>query len=308
MSSSPPVVYDSSWERPAPSLLRPDDGIILYVSRDDSKCPSATECAAYRNRGVIVRFVFEDAAGRAASGTYADGYADGQLALDQVATKGGHAGDAVYFAADSAAALSLAYGRGFVAGLTDHFEPGTYGGDRNLERARTQLGIRQLWQASAKSWSDHWHDPTDDDPRSYGAYPYASLYQVVGHSSVPGTDLNLINHPAWAGGMEADDMQADERKWLKDLHDWYGPVDDDHPNVGKGQRNAGATIASTSNKVGELYNQGNAIKGIATLTLAAVRQLDPSDVDAAAVVDAIAEMGADVAKQVLDGLAARMQA
>jgi len=185
-------VYDASWHRPAPALLQPGDGIILYASRTEAKCPTAAECAAYRARGVIVRFVFEDSATRAAIGNYADGKADGALTLGQVKAKGGQRGDVVYFAADSNALMSLEYARGFRDGLTSFFMAGPYAGDRNLERARVSLGMTKLWQASAGSWSDHWNPAAH-----HGAYEHAVLYQVVGASPVPGTDLNVINDHAW---------------------------------------------------------------------------------------------------------------
>jgi len=201
-----PKVYDASWQRPAPTKLAPGDGIILYASRTGSKCPSAAECAAYRARGVVVRFVFEDSATRAADGGYADGHADGALTLAQAAAKGGQRGDVAYFACDTNSPLHLEYARGFRDGLAGYFTAGLYAGDRNLERARVGLGITKLWQAGAASWSDHWNYDAH-----HGSYAHASLYQVVTSSPIPGTDLNVINDPGWAGltGTNLDILEDD---------------------------------------------------------------------------------------------------
>lgn len=206
-----PRVFDASWQRPDPSLLQPGDGIILYCSRDATKCPTRAEVDAYRQRGVIVRRVFEDVSGRAMTGSYTDGRADGQLTEQMMKDDGHAAGEVGYFAADTGGVMSLDYTRGFRDGLTSFFVPGCYAGDRNLERARS-IGITKLWQASAGSWSDHWTEPDDGNPLMghYGAYAYAVLYQVVGQSPVPGTDLNVINDPGWAGGNGDDDVSAAE--------------------------------------------------------------------------------------------------
>jgi len=203
------AVYDASWQRPPPSKLKPGDGIILYVSRTASKCPTIAECDAYRARGVTVRFVFEDSADQAATAGYAAGKTDGAFTLAQVKAKGGQAGDAVYFACDTYATINIDYARGFGDGLTTFFEPRLYAGDRNLELVRTHLGMTLGWQASAASWSDHWHYPTTAEMWSLGTYPYASLYQSPGASPIPGTDLNIVNNPAWTGG-NGDPVTQDE--------------------------------------------------------------------------------------------------
>jgi hypothetical protein len=185
------AVYDASWQRPSPSLLKPGDGLILYCSRTLSKTPSADQCDAYRARDVQVGFVFEDSADRAAVQGFAAGVSDGALALTQARSKGHPKGWTVYFACDVVSPLNLEYARGFRDGLTAYYEPGLYAGDRNLERARVGLGYTQLWQASASSWSDHW------GPNHHGTYQYAALWQSAGSSPVPGTDLNVVNRAGW---------------------------------------------------------------------------------------------------------------
>jgi hypothetical protein len=185
------AVYDASWQRPSPSLLKPGDGLILYCSRTLSKTPSADQCDAYRARDVQVGFVFEDSADRAAVQGFAAGVSDGALALTQARSKGHPKGWTVYFACDVVSPLNLEYARGFRDGLTAYYVPGLYAGDRNLERARAGLGYTQLWQASASSWSDHW------GPNHHGTYQYAALWQSAGSSPVPGTDLNIVNRAGW---------------------------------------------------------------------------------------------------------------
>ena len=207
------AVYDASWQRPAPSKLKPGDGIILYASRTDAKCPTIAECDAYRARGVKVRFVFEDAADRAASTGYAAGKADGALTSQQVKVKGGQAGDAVYFACDTYKTIRLDYATGFRDGLTTFFEPRLYAGDRNLELVRVQLGMTLGWQAAAGSWSDHFYKP--GQVGGHGTYPYASLWQVIGTSAIPDTDINIVNNPAWVGG-NGDNMTPEEVQTIAD--------------------------------------------------------------------------------------------
>src|SRR5690349_14226871 len=68
--------HRAAWHAYTASQLQPGDGLILYVSRTTSKMPTTAELQNYRDKGVIVRRVFEDSATRAATGTYADGLAD----------------------------------------------------------------------------------------------------------------------------------------------------------------------------------------------------------------------------------------
>ena len=194
-------IYDASYQRPAPTLLRPGDGIILYCSRTAAKTPSSAECGAYRNRGVTVSFVFEDSADRAAISGYATGKSDGAFSAGMARANGHPRSWTLWFACDTYTALNLDYARGFRDGLAGYYEPGIYAGDRNLERARTQLGYTKFWQAGASSWSDHWHYPDlpPGDTRSYGTYPYAQLAQVAGNSPIPGTDLDIARAPHWYG-------------------------------------------------------------------------------------------------------------
>jgi hypothetical protein len=188
-------VYDTSYSRPAASLLQPGDGVILYSSRTLAKVPSPEECDAYRARGVTVRFVFEDSRGRA-TGTYAQGYSDGVLSHDMARLRGLEPGGVHYVACDVGNPISLEYARGFQAGLSSLFVPGLYAGDRNLEVVRTHLAWSHLWQASALSWSDHW-----DSELHRGNYRYANLWQSLAASPVPGTDVNIVNpnNPDWSG-------------------------------------------------------------------------------------------------------------
>lgn len=225
------AVYDASWQRPAPSLLKPGDGLILYCSRTLTKTPTTAQCDAYRARGVQVGFVFEDSADRAAVQGFAAGVSDGALALTQAKAKGHPRGWTVYFACDVVSPLNLEYARGFKDGLTAYYIPGLYAGDRNLERARVGLGYTQLWQASAASWSDHW------GPDHHGTYEYAALWQSAGASPVPGTDLNIVNRAGWnhpligtpQDTIEGDDMSAADIAAInahtdqvaKDIHDSF---------------------------------------------------------------------------------------
>lgn len=189
-------VYDTSSDRPLPSELQPGDGVIVYSSNNPGKVPSASECTAYRAHGVNVGFVFEDQSGRAIGGTFAEGWADGDLSLAMAKARGHKQGKPHYVACDQGSTISLDYARGFQAGLTAYYLPGLYAGDRNLELVRTRLGWSKLWQAGASSWSDHW-----DSDRHHGNYTYANLWQSVLASQVPGTDLNVINlaNPDWNG-------------------------------------------------------------------------------------------------------------
>lgn len=288
-------VYDASWARPAPSLLQPGDGIILYASRTEGKCPTAAECAAYRARGVIVRFVFEDSAGRAAAKGHAEGVADGALTLAQAKAKGAQRGDVAYFAADSNDPLNLDYARGFRSGLTSFLEPGCYGGDRNLERARSVSYVK-LWQASAGSWSDHWNPAAH-----HGAYEHAVLYQVVGASPVPGTDLNVINDPAWHTAVGATTPEDDVS-----YSDWPEAAQQALYNdvasavVARGVAPYNGTLAAILN---DIRNRVVAV-GVAVGTL------DPTGgavIDAHAVAqEIIAGLGPDLAHQVLVALNAAL--
>jgi hypothetical protein len=210
------AVYDASWARPAPSLLKPGDGIILYCSRTLTKTPTIAQCDAYRTQGVQVGFVFEDSADRAAVQGFAAGVSDGALALTQARSKGHPRGWTVYFACDVVSPLNLEYARGFRDGLTSYYQPGLYAGDRNLERARVGVGYKQLWQASAASWSDHW------GPNHHGTYQYAALWQSTLASPVAGTDLNIVNRAGWnhpligtpEDTLEGDDMTTEEHDAL----------------------------------------------------------------------------------------------
>jgi hypothetical protein len=191
------AVYDTSYTRPAPTLLKPGDGIILYCSRTPEKVPSVAEVDAYRAYGITVGFVFEDSADRAATTGYNTGKSDGQLAAQQAQAKDHPKNAPIYFACDVIDPVNLDYCRGFKDGLAGYYEPRLYAGDRNLERARAGIGLRLGWQASAGSWSDNFY--RSGQTGGHGTYPGASLYQVIGTSTVPGTDINLVNNPAWNG-------------------------------------------------------------------------------------------------------------
>jgi hypothetical protein len=280
-------VYDASYERPSPSLLPRGDGIILYASRNASKRPTATECAAYRDRGVIVRFVFEDGPDRAATGGYADGHSDGQLTYSQVRAKGGEQDDAVYFACDTSARLSLNYARGFRDGLTSFFVAGLYAGDRNLELARANLGTTKLWQSNAKSWSNNWNDAAH-----HGSYRYASLYQVAAQSPIPGTDLNVINQSGWAGG--DDDMTPDQNYKLNELFKRLDNLDTMAFNV-----NGGGGQAGLRTIIGDMRIQ---LLGIAQKVGAPAAAVDAQEVADLLV----SELPPDLALQVADEIRNRL--
>jgi len=194
-------VYDTSSNRPAPGMLNPGDGVIVYCSRTPSKVPSVNECDAYRARGVSVGFVFEDQADRAATGTYDDGFNDAQLSRGMAHNRGHLIGKPIYFACDTGLTISLRYYTGFHDGLVNEFHPGVYAGDRNLEIVRAE-GAHYLWQAASSSWSNHW-----DSVNHHGNYPYAQLWQSVLASPVPGTDRDIVNpnNSDWNG----DDMFLD---------------------------------------------------------------------------------------------------
>lgn len=193
-------VYDTSFQRPAPSALDPGDGVILYVSHDPSntKIPSPAECVAYRKANHSVGFVYEWYAERAAEGVmgpdrrtgYDAGYADGLAAVGQAIDRGHHLGKPIYVAHDTGLPVSVDYLRGWEDSAGAHFLPGLYAGDRNLEIARDR-GWHYLWQASAKSWSNHW-----DDTHNHGAYVYATLVQELS-TTIPGTDRNIIIDENW---------------------------------------------------------------------------------------------------------------
>jgi hypothetical protein len=267
------AVYDASWQRPSPSLLKPGDGLILYCSRTLNKTPSTSQCDAYRARSVSVGFVFEDSADRAAVQGFAAGVSDGALALTQAKAKGHPRGWTVYFACDVTSPLNLEYARGFRDGLTAYYVPGLYAGDRNLERARVGLGYQQLWQASAASWSDHW------GPDHHGTYTHAALWQSAAASPVPGTDLNVVNRAGWnhpligtpQDTLEGDDMSAadvaavnahtdDVLASIKDsfalvLHGDAGHVANLDNILGVVQSNANRLVALSA-KVGTITSDG----------------------------------------------------
>lgn len=209
-------VYDSSYQRPKPSLLQPGDGIILYCSRTPEKVPTVAEVDAYRAAGVSVGFVFEDSADRAATNGYAAGVSDGGLAAQQARAKGHPKGKPVYFACDVIDPVNLNYCGGFRYGLGGYYEPRLYAGDRNLRRAET-IGLHLGWQASAGSWSDNFYH--SGDPGGHGTYEGAALWQVVGTSTIPGTDINIVNNPAWNGDdvTPADIQAIADAVWARGL-------------------------------------------------------------------------------------------
>ena len=273
------AVYDASWARPAPSQLKPGDGLILYCSRTLNKTPSTSQCDAYRARSVSVGFVFEDSADRAAVQGFAAGVSDGALALTQAKAKGHPRGWTVYFACDVTSPLNLEYARGFRDGLTAYYVPGLYAGDRNLERARVGLGYGQLWQASAASWSDHW------GPNHHGTYPYAALWQSTTASPVPGTDLNIVNRAGWnhpligtpQDTIEGDDMsftdwpQADQDALVKAV--WAAGVKNDTTGIvmSAGDRLVGAQAQSGLNdKVTAIAVKLGTLTAAGTLDVAAL--------------------------------------
>ena len=215
-------VYDTSFKpRPTPDAFKPGDGVIVYCSRDPDKVPDVSEVDAYRKRGLSVGFVFEDSADRAATTGYAAGKSDGALFAQQAQARDHAKGKPAYFACDVIDPVNLDYCKGFRDGLAGYYEPRLYAGDRNLERARAGLGLRLGWQASAGSWSDNFY--RSGQVGGHGTYPGASLYQVVGTSTIPGTDINIVNNPAWNGNPTGDEMaylswpDADKAALVADL-------------------------------------------------------------------------------------------
>jgi len=290
------AVYDASWQRPAPSLLKPGDGLILYCSRTASKTPTTAQCDAYRAHSVQVGFVFEDSADRAAVQGFAAGVSDGALALTQARSKGHPKGWTVYFACDVVSPLNLEYARGFRDGLTTYYVPGLYAGDRNLERARAGLGYTQLWQASASSWSDHW------GPNHHGTYTHAALWQSTTASPVPGTDLNIVNRAGWnhpligtpQDTIEGDDMSAADVAAInahtdqvaKDIHDSFVLVlhgDEGH-------------LASLDSILGVVQGNANKLTALAAQvgTVTADGQVDVSALATALAADLGPDLGAEL--------------
>src|SRR5258708_7240375 len=95
-------IVDFSWGRPGvPALLQANVGVVVrYLTRDTTgKALTPPEAKTYRDAGIQMIGVFQDAAARVLGGESA-GKSDAKFALDQAEACGFRGNGAIYFAAD----------------------------------------------------------------------------------------------------------------------------------------------------------------------------------------------------------------
>ncbi len=144
---------DLSWARPGGLNLKGAGftGVIRYLSRDTTgKTLGAAERDDYFANGLTIRLVFEDGS-QGALGGYAQGLADGLIALSQAKALGLPKGYGIYYAIDFDANASQIsgvikeYGQGFAESLGGYYVCAPYGGYNTI------TGLGTSWQTLA--WS-----------------------------------------------------------------------------------------------------------------------------------------------------------
>lgn len=187
-----PLLIDEAWSRADPAKLRAAGyvGVMLYISRDASKCPSIADIAAIHAQDMGVGFVFEDGATRALGGAAA-GTADGIFATAWANAHGVPTTTAIYAAVDFGASPSqlptvLAYLGAFAKAVAPRSGRGY--GDAALMQSGYVAGMAPGWQTSAWSGST--------------VSSHAVLYQRTSHTlpNVPGSydeDVELGDAGLW---------------------------------------------------------------------------------------------------------------
>jgi hypothetical protein len=149
------LALDEAWSKVDPAQIKAAGyvGVLVYLSRDVSKCATAAYIAACHAVGLGVAFVFEDSAQRALGGAAA-GLADGQYANAQADGLGVPADLPLYAAVDfdvtpAQMPTVVAYVRAFGSVR----RPGRGYGSTALVDALVAAGIPHDWQTCAWSGS-----------------------------------------------------------------------------------------------------------------------------------------------------------
>lgn len=210
---------DYSFARPDLGAVRAEGvvGVIRYLAPDDDanrgKVLFPPERDLILGHGLDLVLNWEWYSARALEGNPA-GVADGQAARAQAEALGYPHGCAVFFSVDcdtqNMGAVD-AYFDGVRSGLGGVYRVGVYG---SFDVVRHVLGVGRAdfgWQTVA--WSNGQRDP--------GAVVYQDGVMLFGGGADEDAVTGLVG--SWRQGGVVD-LLADERQWLKDVHDSLGPL------------------------------------------------------------------------------------
>jgi hypothetical protein len=177
-------LVDYSWSRPSPATIAAAGyaGALRYLSGGTSKDLTPAEAAGLHAAGLAIGLVWETSAGRAGQG-FAAGVVDAHAAEQQAAGLGYPSSCVIFYAVDFAALPPLVapYFAG-VMSVSTH-PVGVYGSADVVD------GIPAPFKWQTAAWSGGRHSTQ------------AHLYQRVGGTTIPGTDVNdlLKPLPLWGG-------------------------------------------------------------------------------------------------------------
>jgi hypothetical protein len=208
------LLIDEDWSKADPAGLKAAGyaGAIGYVSEDTTgKNITRAQVDALHAAGLDVGLVYEYATSAPTQGA-ARGLRDAAIAVQGTLDLGAAPGTCIYAAVDFNPTLTqlpavLAYLEAFQGVCANAgYRSGAYGGYPTIQYVAQHGYTGLLWQTYAWSAGQWW--------------PGAALRQTWNVITVAGAtvDRDEAEVPDW-GQWRGTDMLADERQWLKDLHD-----------------------------------------------------------------------------------------
>jgi LysM repeat protein len=152
------LLCDLSWGRPGGKAIKAAgySGVLRYLSHDTTgKNLSASERDDYFANGLSIRLVYENGS-QAALGGHAQGFSDGQNALQLAQALGLPKSYGIYYAVDFDATPVQQtaideYGNGFREGLAGYYDCAEYAGYWVVSRSIANGTTKKSWQTLA--WS-----------------------------------------------------------------------------------------------------------------------------------------------------------